>query len=522
MNALASSCALPSSPGARHSARDDAQRAEAAPTWEEFFAALRDFQLTHGHMRVTEDECPAELVAWVETQRARARTGDISRTEYARLTALELEWEPRDPVWEGWLDGLRGFRRSHGHCKVPQPYPPDPSLSEWARQVREQYHQGCLSAERVRVLRQWQFDWGRSPSARDASWGQRFAQLVEFHREHGHTRVTAGCTQDAAFAPWVQHQRTCKRQGKLSAERIQRLEGLGFVWEPSEDGADPNNLYLESMLARLEHFRAEHGHTEVPPTYAPDPQLGQWVQSQRAKKNCGKMSAQRCARLEAAGFVWYSMGVARAHRWQEHFAKLMAFRERFGHCRVANGWVEDQGLSEWMRNLRVFKAKGTLPPEREAQLEAIGFEWHAPRWSGGSKAKHWDFMHRHLAAFRAAQGHTEVPRSYAEPHGFWKWVHCQRVLMRRGALSADRRAKLEALDFAPTHTRRSNAERWERHYLQLLAFRDRHGHCRVPKGYREDAAFGQWVANERGRQRRGQLSAERIARLEACGIEWWE
>ena len=48
----------------------------------------------------------------------------------------------------------------------------------------------------------------------------------------------------------------------------------------------------------------------------------------------------------------------------------------------------------------------------------------------------------------------------------------------------------------------------------------RFGHCRVTKQWTEDTAFGHWVDNQRLWKRLGKLSPERIARLEALGIEW--
>ena len=67
---------------------------------------------------------------------------------------------------------------------------------------------------------------------------------------------------------------------------------------------------------------------------------------------------------------------------------------------------------------------------------------------------------------------------------------------------------------------------WEERFQELLLYQQRHGHCRVPV---ESGVLGKWVMHLRekykrhlseGGRYRGQLTAERIARLESLGFEW--
>jgi hypothetical protein len=202
------------------------------------------------------------------------------------------------------------------------------------------------------------------------------------------------------------------------------------------------------------------------------------------------------------------------------------FREAGGVSRAlrplpgAARWVEDRLWSHWVHNLRIFRYKRKLSAERVARLEAIGFEWKGIHFSSPSQEAHWEQMFAQLVAFHTVHRHTEVPPTDAGCAGLGKWEQRQRLTKKRGELRADRRARLEALGFALHGTRRDDAERWERRYQQLLAFRARFGHCRVTKRFAEDSAFGHWADNQRLWKRLGKLSAERIARLEACGMEW--
>ncbi|HLY10429.1 MAG TPA: helicase associated domain-containing protein [Planctomycetota bacterium] len=61
---------------------------------------------------------------------------------------------------------------------------------------------------------------------------------------------------------------------------------------------------------------------------------------------------------------------------------------------------------------------------------------------------------------------------------------------------------------------------WEERLDELLAFRDQHGHCNVPRGWRENPSLSYWVINQRGLLRNGELSPDRARRLEESGVFW--
>ena len=56
---------------------------------------------------------------------------------------------------------------------------------------------------------------------------QRLSALVEYQREHGHYRVPQS---HVSLGRWVSTVRGYRKQGKLSEERIRRLDALGFTW----------------------------------------------------------------------------------------------------------------------------------------------------------------------------------------------------------------------------------------------------------------------------------------------------
>ena len=58
---------------------------------------------------------------------------------------------------------------------------------------------------------------------------------------------------------------------------------------------------------------------------------------------------------------------------------------------------------------------------------------------------------------------------------------------------------------------------WETRYKWLKAYKQRNGHCNVP---RTDDKLGRWVQNQRSLYRQGKLRVERINKLEEIGFQF--
>ncbi len=148
-----------------------------------------------------------------------------------------------------------------------------------------------MPAERKRRLDAIGFVW----EARESLWEEGFAALKKFQAREGHCIVPAVCVQGTyKLGSWVGRQRSNK--DTMPAERRQRLDAIGFVWNPHERA-------WEEGFAALTAFKIREGHCRVPRGYAEGTfNLGDWVKKQRANKDA--MAAERRKRLNAIGFVW--------------------------------------------------------------------------------------------------------------------------------------------------------------------------------------------------------------------------
>ena len=129
----------------------------------------------------------------------------------------------------GNVCSLGQYKRAHGDCNVPRDWPEDPHLGSWIRRQRNARKANRLEQGRIERLDKLGFVW----DCLEYQWESNYAALVKFQEEYGHCRVSTLSKPHAALGNWVRTLRLKKRQGKLSAERIRRLDLLGFTWDLS-------------------------------------------------------------------------------------------------------------------------------------------------------------------------------------------------------------------------------------------------------------------------------------------------
>ena len=141
--------------------------------------------------------------------------------------------------WDAKFAQLEHFVRRYGHARVPVRYRSNLPLSKWAKRQRYQYKlkqegkHSTLSDDREQKLASLGFEW----DLRCKVWEQRFHELLEFKREHGHMNVPVTCSEFPKLGSWV---KCARRQGKLfsrgqpssmTRERAEKFTAVGFTWD---------------------------------------------------------------------------------------------------------------------------------------------------------------------------------------------------------------------------------------------------------------------------------------------------
>lgn len=333
---------------------------------------------------------------------------------------------------------------------------------------------------------------------------ENFAALVAYTEEHGHASPPQQycTTSEISLGQWVSGQRRAYQRNRMPASRIQRFEELpGWAW-------DARDARWETALAQLTAYAETHGHSHPPRTTHKF--LNHWVLTQRRPETRERMPEARRKRLEdLPGWTWASR---RTPVWETHFDALAAYSAKHGHASPPADYVTDDGiaLGQWVRELRRPTRRTRLAADRHDRLESLpGWSWtYDPR-------RTWEESFALLADFAAEHGHAAPPKTTRHrDHPIGEWVNEQRHKQSQGRLDAARAARLETL---PGWAWTVSDVRWETNFAALAAYATHHGHIDPPPTLQSDngSVVAHWVRTVRRAARAGQLTPDRLARMEA-------
>ncbi len=406
-------------------------------SWDERFGELRAFKTKFGHCDVSRNWRDGRgLGGWVVEQRKFKRRGILSPERIWRLESLGFIWQPLDAAWELHFSELCIYRSKHGHCGVPLRWLENPDLGRWVNALRSLKRQGRLAEDRIARLNRLGFEWNPVGSI----WERRFNQLVEYKQRKGNCDVPAKWKQNPSLGKWVSHQRSYRLQAQLNAERVRRLDAIGFEWSPID-------TVWEENFAALKKYREQVGDCDVPANYPKNPVLGRWVSMQRRLRKVGRLAAERTKMLSKLGIKWNHKDSA----WDRFFAELLRYKKQHGNSNVPQRYTTLPGLGVWVNNQRRHKKLKNLSQERIRRLNAIGFEWggkslRQDRRKSAWETK-WESMVAQLVAFKRESGHCNVPKRWRKNPELGKWVQRQRTCKRKRILARDRIEQLEGIGF---------------------------------------------------------------------------
>ena len=242
--------------------------------------------------------------------------------------------------------------------------------------------------------------------------------------------------------------------------------------------------------------------------------------------------------------------------FDDKFEMLLEYKKKNGHCYVPKKFTENQPLSYWVFRQRALykeRAKGiknSLSDDRLKRLEEVGFvfwaknsklqlELESQRRKPKDEAK-WNRFISELIQYKAEFGNCLVPKCYPANQPLSTWVFGQRQ-QRRNFLNPERSSRitaekielLENIGFvwqakSNQEWRKQDCERkqglveeaWQNHYKSLISYKEKHGHCRVPKTYGKNQALSSWVFRQRGSYKKMQegkqhgMTTSRLKQLE--------
>ena len=203
--------------------------------WETGFVLLQKWVKQYGHARVTQSYKTPDgyrLGTWLNWQRFAYSSGTLDVQRTARLEALPgWSWDPILDQWEKGFDRLLQYVTKENSALVPRKFKSQDGFRLGAWVTNQRSRKRSLGADRImRLEEQPGWVWDQIVQ----QWESGYAHVLAFASREGHSSVLRSMKTADGFTigSWVRVQRRQYHKGKMSAERIARLEALpGWVWK---------------------------------------------------------------------------------------------------------------------------------------------------------------------------------------------------------------------------------------------------------------------------------------------------
>ena len=338
------------------------------------------------------------------------------------------------------------------------------------------------------------------------SWELNFELLKEYTEKYGHFPETSASYDGVLIGKWAAYQRVLNNQGKLSADKVQKLNDIGFPWDVRELNWLTAYGELAELAQLLGHFPKKSdlkGGKEY---------LSAWLNAQRIAYRSGLLEHYKAEKLIALGC---KMVINSTMSWEDRFEQLKEFVEQ--NCRFPANEdnktsKELKALNTWQNSQRSAFLNGKLSKEYKQKLDSIGFAWNKQdaKWEHSFKLLE-DFYHRN----------NRLPEADVVIEGvkLCAWHAIQLRLYKSGKLS-EQRVKRYMDSGVPLEARNADRkkETWTNNYNSYLNFIQTHSRKPSVGERAQGLDLYKWSYDQVKFIRSNRLTPEQIEKLKSVGI----
>lgn len=214
--------------------------------WKKNYAAAERYYQEHGNLLVNiseNDYCGVALGKWIAQLRTCRKNGTrsvfLTPERITALDAIGMVWDVPAYQWEQNYRAAERYYREHGSLNMPHDYVDKEGLclGAWISKMRmargnANYRGAALTEEQIEKLSAIGMEWG---SRHDAAWENAYAEACRYRAGCGSLEIPVAYVTERGcrLGKWLRHQREACREGRLSAERKEKLSAIGMVWEGS-------------------------------------------------------------------------------------------------------------------------------------------------------------------------------------------------------------------------------------------------------------------------------------------------
>ena len=292
-------------------------KSEAA--WEKFYQEACRYYKENGDLKVpagyiTDTGC--RLGRWIRRQRDKY-PNSISKEKIQRLEAIGMIWMFDDP-WEQKFKLVKKYYDKFGNINMPADYVDEGVwvarwLSEQIARFNGKVKGKKLTDEQSEKLKS--LGVVKNKSRLDIAWEEQYLEVKKYYLDNGNLNIPKDFLSNSGkkLFLWLAHQKENKRKGKLSCEKIDKLNELGIVWD--------KELPWEIGFRHAKEYYDLYGNLFVQSKYicADGYKLGKWLTNQRSLYNSNdkqrKLSEDKIKRLNSIGMIW---NVSKSKRYRNY------------------------------------------------------------------------------------------------------------------------------------------------------------------------------------------------------------
>ena len=164
----------------------------------------------------------------------------MDETRKSRLSDIGMVWEKSDP-WDEKMKLVEAYFGEHGDVNIPADYVADGVwLARWLSEQVARFNEKPTGRsktvkplEREQCARIEALGIKKNVSRNDLAWEEQYLEAKAYYEENGDLSVSKRYVSPSGknIGVWVQRQRLLRRDGKLKAEQIAKLDAIGMVWE---------------------------------------------------------------------------------------------------------------------------------------------------------------------------------------------------------------------------------------------------------------------------------------------------
>lgn len=368
-----------SNPGTNASTRSACEAADSKLTreqlWNARYEILRSLHERGESVNVFQqtkiDDVP--IGQWLSYQRSLHRLGKLGQERSEKLERIGVVWSPashRD-TWNAYYAVLVKLYQDGKNLDLPKSAVIDGlAIGRWLSGQRAKFRNNLISASSIKKLDAIGFPWGLR---KDARWQANFAVLQKHHDAGKDVNDRpAKILNTEQFRNWYERQHEQYAAGKLSADRLQRLTDLGFIFGTCHDVAWERHF----AVLKKRHLAGETVNL-TKPTIVDGLNIGDWISNQRVARRAGKLSEERIGKLEKIGFTFASV----KEEWERNIGILKQLHASGKDVNLPSDAVIDGvPIGQWIKRQRHKRhPTRTQSPERTALLESLGLKWSVRR-----------------------------------------------------------------------------------------------------------------------------------------------